>query len=113
MNKNNIVEFNTGKHEGLFISVPYTTKPKVCFFKNKESLKFALMCGFGKNEFIPIVIPEGNYEIIGLSSQIEPELVERKLELPFKDYIKMLNEKDITVSYSDHSNFWLVIIKKT
>jgi hypothetical protein len=112
MNKNKIVEFNTKKHKGLFITVPYTTKPEECFFKNKESLKFALMCGYGRNElkFIPIVFPEGSYEIVGLSNQLEPELVESKIEIEFKDYIKILNEKDIAVNYSDTSNFWLVVL---
>jgi len=37
-------------------------------------------------------------------------LVESKIEIPFKDYIKILNEKDITVNYSDTSNFWLVVL---
>jgi hypothetical protein len=114
MNKNSIVEFNVGKHKGLFISVPYTTQPKECFFKDKESLRFALMCGYGqKNEilnFIPIVIPEDNYKIIGLSNELEPELVEKEIGIPFKNYIKILNEKEITVNYSDTSNFWLVVL---
>jgi hypothetical protein len=112
MNKNKIVEFKTGKNKGLFISVPYTTKPEECFFKDKESLRFALMCAYGRSElsFIPIVIPEGNYEIVGLSNQLEPEIVEAKIKIPFKDYIKILNKKDITVNYSDTSNFWLVVL---
>ena len=113
MNKNKIIEFETEKHKGLFISVPYTTQAEECFFKNKESLRFALMCAYGRSElnFIPIAIPKGDYEIIGLSNQLEPKLVESKIEIPFKDYIKILNEKDVTVNYSDTSNFWLVVLK--
>jgi hypothetical protein len=115
MNKNKIVEFKTKDKKGLFVSVPYTTKPEECFFKDKESLKFALMCAYGRNKlsFIPIVIPEGNYEIIGLSNQLCPEFVEEKLGIPFKDYINILNEMDITMNYSDNSNFWLVVLINT
>jgi len=114
MNKNKIVEFEAGKNKGLFISVPYTTQPKECFFKNKESFKFALMCGYGRKDeilnFTPIVIPKKKYKIIGLSHQLEPELVESEIGILFKDYIKILNKKDITVNYSDTSSFWLVVL---
>ena len=114
MNKNKIVEFKTREHKGLFVSVPYTTNPKECFFKDKESLRFALMCGFGRKKevltFIPIVIPKDNYKIIGLSNQLAPELVESEIGIPFKDYLKILNKNDITVNYSDTSNFWLVLL---
>lgn len=114
MNKNNIVEFKAGGNKGLFISGPYTTKPKECFFKDKESLKFALMCGYGRNgevlSYIPIIIPKANYKIVGLSNQLEPEFAEKEIGIPYKDYIKILYEKDITVNYSDTSNFWLVVM---
>ena len=57
-----------------------------------------------------LVFNRGNYEIIGWSNELAPELVEEKFKVPFKQYIKLLNEKDITVNYSDHSDFWLVVI---
>lgn len=64
MNSNSIVEFNTGKVKGLFISVPYNTIVEEYHFKDKESLSFALMVCFGsKNSipsWIPIVIPDFN-----------------------------------------------------
>jgi hypothetical protein len=114
MNKNKIVKFKTEKHKGLFISVPYTTQPQECFFKDKEGLKFALMCGYGrKNEiltFIPIIVPENNYKIIGLSNQLEPEIIEKEIEITFNDYLKILNKNDITINYSDTSPFWLVVL---
>jgi len=36
--------------------------------------------------------------------------VEDALKVPFKEYTNMLNEMDITVNYSDHSNFWAVLL---
>ena len=114
MNKDYIVKFVAGKNCGLFISVPYTTQPKECFFKDKESINFELMCGFGRKDesltFTPIKIPKNNYKIIGLSNQLEPELVESELGIKFNDYLKILYEKEITINYSDASNFWLVVL---
>jgi hypothetical protein len=114
MNSNSIVEFNTGKVKGLFISVPYNTIVEECHFKNKESLRFALMVCFGSKNaipsWIPIVIPEGDYKIVGLSSQIDEKTMTENLGITWKEYIRMLNEQDITVSYSDWSNFWMVVV---
>ena len=114
MNSNSIVEFNTGKVKGLFISVPYNTIVEECHFKDKEGLRFALMVCFGSKNaipsWIPIVIPEGNYKIVGLSSQIDEKTMTENLGITWKEYIRMLNKQDITVSYSDWSNFWLVVV---
>lgn len=113
MNSNNIVEFNTEKVKGLFISVPYNTIIEGCYFKNKESLQFALMVCFGpKNKipsWMPIVIPEGNYKIIGLSNKLNDSQIS-ELGLTYKEYLKLLGEKDITVNYSDFSNYWMVVV---
>jgi hypothetical protein len=114
MNTNSIIEFNTGKMKGLFISVPYNTIVSECHFKDKEGLRFALMVCFGSKNaipsWIPIVIPEGNYKIVGLSSQIDEKTMTENLGITWKEYIRMLNKQDITVSYSDWSNFWLVVV---
>ena len=116
MNKNKIVKFQTKKAKGLFISVPYTTIVEQCFFKDKESLKFALMVCYGLREscltFIPIVIPEGNYKIVGLSNSLDKKQVAEHLGVPFKEYLKILWKQDITINYSDSSNFWMVVVLK-
>jgi hypothetical protein len=114
MNSNSVVHFNTGKVKGLFISVPYNTIVNECHFKDKDSLRFALMICYGSKNaipsWIPIVIPRGNYKIVGLSSQIDEKTMEENLGLTRKEYLRMLNEQDILVSYSDWSNFWLVVV---
>ena len=113
MNQNSIVKFETKTVKGLFISVPYNTYVSDCHFKDKESMPFALMvCSGSKGaipSFFPIVIPEGNYEIVGLSNSLTDSQI-GKLGLTYNEYIKVLSEKDITVNYSDFSNYWLVVI---
>lgn len=113
MNKNSIVEFETKKVKGLFISVPYNIRVEECHFKDKESLRFALMVGFGSKDsilsFIPIVIPEGDYRIIGLSNQLNESQM-GEMGLTYHEYLRFLGEKDITVNYSDFSNYWLVVV---
>ena len=113
MNKNSIVKFETKKVKGLFISVPYSIIVEECHFKDKEGMPFALMVCF-KNKtiipsYIPIIIPEGNYKILGLSNQLNEKQME-ELGLTYYEYLRFLGEKDITVNYSDSSNFWLVVI---
>ena len=108
-----IVQFDIGKIKGLFISVPYNTIVDECHFKDKESLRFALMVCFGNKNaipsFIPIVMPEGNYKIIGLSSQLSESKIE-ELGLTYHEYLRLLSKYDITVCYSDFSNYWLVVV---
>jgi hypothetical protein len=104
-----ITKFKIGKIEGLFIPVPY-------MYKNFEVVQYntagTYIMETDSNELNhwKINIPRGNYEIIGRSNELAPELVEEKFKVPFKQYIKLLNEKDITVNFSDHSDFWLVVI---
>ena len=104
-----ITKFKIGENEGLFIPIPY-------MYKNFKLVQYATAGTYimetdsnGLNHW-KINIPKGNYEIIGRSNELAPELVEEKFEVPFKQYIKLLNEKDITVNYSDHSDFWLVVV---
>lgn len=117
MNKNSLVEFKTDKINGLFVSVPFNTIVNDCHFKNKSSMPFALMVCYGNKKsiptWIPIVIPEGDYKIIGFSHQIDEKTVLDNLGITFKEYIRILNNQDVTISYSDWSNFWLVLIKTT
>lgn len=115
MNKNSIVKFITKTKRGLFISVPYTTIPKECHIKDKEGLMFALMVCFGSKgsipSWMPIVIPEADYEILGLSNRLSEDDM-KKLDMAYKEYVDFLYEQDITVNYSDFSNFWLVLVEK-
>ena len=108
-----IVQFDTGKVKGLFISVPYNTIVDECHFKDKESLRFALMVCFGSNNaipsFIPIVIPEGSYKIVGLSNKLNDSQI-KELGLTYHEYLRLLGKYDITVNYSDFSNCWLVVV---
>lgn len=102
MNKNSIVEFNTGKVKGLFISAPYNTIVEECHFSygSKNAIP----------SWIPIVIPEGNYKIIGLSNQLTEKQMSDELGLTYHQYLRFLGEKDITVNYSDFSNYWMVVV---
>lgn len=112
MNQNSIVEFNTGKVKGLFISVPYNTIIEECYFLNKEGSALAVGYDF-KNKigrWIPIVIPKGNYKIVGLSHQITEKQINDELRLTYLEYLRFLGEKDITVNYSDFSNYWMVVV---
>ena len=104
-----ITKFKIGENEGLFIPIPY-------MYKNFKLVQYATAGTYimendstGLNHW-KINIPRGNYEIIGRSNELAPELVEEKFKVPFEKYIKLLNEKNITVNYSDHSDFWLVVI---
>ena len=114
MNTNSIVEFNTGKVKGLFISVPYNTIVEECHFKDKESLRFALMVCFGQKDaiptFIPIVIPEGDYRILGFSNILSEKQMDKDLGLTYPQYLKLLRDNEILINYSDYSNFWLVLV---
>jgi len=109
MNKNTIVEFKTKDREGLFISTPYRCK----HFKIVQYGYAGTYLMETKSKELnhwKTKIPNGDYEFIGRSNELEPELVESKIGIPFKEYIAILNEKDITVNFSDHSNFWAVIL---
>jgi hypothetical protein len=104
------VEFNAGKHKGLFISVPYIYKNFKIEQYSKRFGTYLVETDSNSLNHWKIKIPNGCYDIIGLSNKLEPELVKSKIGIPFKDYINILNEKDITVNYSDTSNFWLVVL---
>ena len=104
-----ITKFKIGENEGLFIPIPY-------IYKNFKLVQYATAGTYimetdstGLNHW-KINIPKGNYEIIGRSHELSPELVKEKFQVPFKKYIRLLNKKDITVNYSDSSDFWLVVV---
>ena len=110
MNKNSIVEFEIKENKGYFISVPYIYKNfKIEQYSKRVGAYLMETDSKGLNHW-KMKIPNGSYEILGLSNKLSPELVESKIGIHFKEYIKTLNEKDITVNYSDTSNFWLVVL---
>jgi hypothetical protein len=112
---NDIIEFKTNKIRGFFISVPFNTLVEKCHIKDKESMPFALMVCHGSKDSIPsyypIVLTEADYTILGLSNKLNEYQI-TQLGLTFHEYIRLLNEYDIVVNYSDYSNLWLVIIIK-
>jgi hypothetical protein len=114
INSNSIVEFNTEKVKGLFISVPHDTIVEECHIKDKESMRFVLMVCFGKKNLIPswtpIIIPEGNYKIMGLSNELTEKQISEEIGLTYHEYLRLLEEKVVTVNYSDFSNYWLVVV---
>lgn len=101
MKNKNLVQFSTDIRKGLFVSIPYNTIVDKCCM-NKETLIV--------NETIKIKLPIGNYKIIGLSHKIDEITIFKELGITHKEYIKILNKKDITVNYSDYSNFWLMVV---
>jgi len=109
MDKNTIVEFKTKDSEGLFVSVPYKYKDFEIVQYNRAGTYLMETDSKELNHW-KINVPRGNYEFIGRSNELEPELVEAKIGIPFKEYISILNEKDVTVNFSDHSNFWAVLL---
>jgi hypothetical protein len=109
MNKNEIVEFKTKDKEGLFVSIPYSYKNFVIKQYCQAGTYLMETDSTGLNHW-KINLPKGNYEYIGRSNELQPEKVESKIGITFKEYINILNEKDITVNYSDNSNFWGVIL---
>jgi len=106
MNKNTIVEFKTKDREGLFVSIPYRYKN----FKIEQYSRAGTYLMETELNHWKIKIPKGNYKYIGRSNELNPEFVEEVLKVPFKEYTNMLNEMDITVNYSDNSNFWAVLL---
>ena len=109
MNKNKIVNFKLGNNEGIFVAIPYS-------FKNFTVEQYPVSGTYlmetdskGLNHW-KIKIPKGKYRYIGRSNELNPELVEDTFKVPFKKYTNILNEKDIKVNYSDHSNFWAVLL---
>ena len=114
MNKNKIVKFKTNKANGIFVSVPYNSIIEDCHFKDKGSMPFHLMiCHGSKNSipsFFPIELPKKDYKILGFSNNLDEKTVEENLGISFKEYIRILNDKDITVCFSDWSNYWFVLV---
>ncbi len=110
MNKNEIVKFDTGKVKGLFVSVPYSTKPEHCVFGDSETL----LCAYSASilRFTPIAIPKGSYKIVGLSNSIKSDFVIEYLQLSYSNYLELLYKHDIVVNYSDTSNFWLILVSE-
>jgi len=109
MNKKEIIEIKTNMHKILFVSVPYIYKNFKIVQYNRAGTYVMETDGKDLNNW-KIKIPRGNYNIIGLSNQLTPELVKSQIKISFNEYIKILNDNDITINYSDNSNFWLVIL---
>ena len=116
MNSKSIVPFSTEKVKGLFVSVPYDTIVDECYIKDKESMPIALMTCFGSKNaipsFIPIVLPTAKYKIVGLSNKLDEVQIAEHLCLSYQEYLRLLSKHDITVSYSDFSNYWMVVVSE-
>lgn len=114
MNKKIIVPFSTEKVKGLFVSVPFNTIVDECHIKDKESMPITLMTCFGSKNaipsFIPIVLPTAKYNILGLSNKLDEVQIYEHLCLSYQEYLRLLSKHDITVSYSDFSNYWMVVV---
>lgn len=105
-----IKKIKIGEIETLFISIPYIYKN----FKIVEYPKagtYIMETDSKDLNHWKIKIPNGDYEIVGRSNELWRELVLEKLNIEFDEYINILYEHDITVCYSDHSNFWLVVVQ--
>jgi hypothetical protein len=112
MNPKQIVKFSTKKTKGLFVSVPYMTNVDFCHFINVDKnkiLHIVYMGMSGKWESQHIRMPKGNYTILGFSNKLTDSQIEA-LGLSYYKYLNLLGEKEITVNYSDSSNYWLVLI---
>jgi hypothetical protein len=116
MNSKSIVSFSTEKVKGLFVSVPYNTIVDLSHIKDKESMLIALKTCFGSKNaipwFIPIVLPTAKYKIVGLSNKLDEVQIAEHLCLSYQEYFRLLSKHEITVSYSDFSNYWMVIVSE-
>ena len=116
MNIKSIVPFSTGKVKGLFVAVPYNTIVDKCHIIDKESMPIALMTCFGSKNtipsFIPIVLPTAKYKIVGLSNKLDEVQITEHLCLSYQEYLRLLSKHDITVCYSDFSNYWMVVVSE-
>ena len=109
MNKNTIVDFKLGSNKGIFFAIPYSFK-NFTIQKYPVSGTYLMETNSKELNNWKTKILKGNYKYIGRSNELSPEFVEDTFNVPFKEYTDMLNELDITVNYSDHSNFWAVLL---
>lgn len=114
MNRNKIVEFQTKKSKGLFISVPYNVIVEKCEFISLDEIKIIHPIKNYKGEFIDSInrmtIPKGYNKIVGLSNKLTEKQMSDELGLSYHEYLRFLDENEITVNYSDTSNYWLVVV---
>lgn len=109
MNKNIIVDFKLGNNKGIFVGIPYRFK-NFTIEQYPVSGTYLMETDSKELNHWKTKIPKGDYRYIGRSNELSPEFVESELNVPFEEYITMLNELGITVNYSDHSNFWAVLL---
>jgi hypothetical protein len=109
MNKNTIVDFKVGNSKGIFVAIPYSFK-NFTIEQYPVSGTYLMEADSKELNHWKTKIPKGNYKYIGRSNELSPEFVEETLNVPFKHYINMLNKLDITINYSDCSNFWAVLL---
>lgn len=109
MNKNKIVDFKIGNSKGVFVVIPYSFK-NFTIVQYPVSGTYLMETDSKELNHWKTKIPKGNYKYIGRSNELSPEFVEETLNVPFKQYTNMLNDLDITVNYSDQSNFWAVLL---
>lgn len=108
MNKN-IVDFKLGNNKGIFVEIPYMFK-NFTIVRYPVSGTYLMETDSKELNNWKTKIPKGDYRYIGRSNELSSEFVESELNVPFEEYITMLNELGITVNYSDHSNFWAVLL---
>ena len=108
MNKNEMVSFKLGEKKGLFVSIPYSFR-KFHVTQNDTSDTYLIAITKGRINSWKIQLPKAEYAFLGRSHELEPEFIESSFNVPFKDYLKLLNEKDITINYSGNSNLWAVL----
>ena len=106
-------KFKIGKKEVFFIPIPYSLKKFEVVQDPFLPFTYIMEKDGSGLDIWNVNVPKGEYEIIGRSHELSLELVEEKFGVQFHEYIYELNKGGITVSYSDGSNFWLVVIIKT
>ena len=109
MSKNIIVDFKLGNNKGIFVVIPYRFK-NFTIEQYPVSGTYLMETDSKELNHWKTKIPKGDYRYIGRSNELSPEFVESELNVPFEEYITMLSELGITVNYSDHSNFWAVLL---
>jgi len=105
-----VVNFNTKDVKGLFVKVPDNYKN---FIIKQYAYAGTWVMELDSEELNhwKINIPKGNYKIIGFSSSLSDGEVDVHLKMSFSDYLKVLQEKEITVNCSKFTGQWLVLVQ--
>lgn len=73
-----MIQTETSKAKILLVEVPnFIEEIREMFIHDKETMPLALMIGFGVINFIPIIIPQGNWTILNTLDEVTEDEAEK------------------------------------